>query len=338
MEVFFYIILFIFWLFFGSFASVIIYRLKSWESWIFLGRSHCPKCSHILWFFDLIPLFSWIRNLARCRYCKQKISAIYPFLELTTWLLFSLIWYFLVDFNLILSWSVNEIIKLFFWIFVWFITIIYSFYDILFLEIHDWFMIFSIIFVFIFLVLQAFWIIDIFPYLINNSSFFENIVALFILIFSLILYYVIIFKELELKYDFLILFLILFFNISFLKIFNIWIFDNIFINSWIWVFIIFSFLFLQIAVSGWAWMWWWDLRIAILIGLILAYNYSIEWLFFTYIVWSIISILLVIISKFKNGLKTSFESQVPFGPFLALWFFAIIFLQKSLTEIVNLYL
>ena len=339
MEIFFYFILFIFWSLFWSFASVIIYRLKSWESGILNGRSHCPKCNHILWALELIPIFSWIKNLWKCKYCKSKVSSIYPFLEISTGILFALIWYFLIDVNLLIIWDINEIIKLIFWLIIWFITIIYSFYDILFLEIHDWVMIFWIIFSIIFLILESFWITNIFSYLnYENWNIAENILAFSLLILSIILYYIIMLKELDLKYDYIILFFIWLLNYLFLSYFWLSITENIFINSWIWVFIIFNFLFIQIALSGWAWMWGWDLRIAILMWLLLWYTFSIESLFLTYIIWSIISIFIVILSKFKNWFKTTFNSQIPFWPFLALWFFSIIFIQKSLTEIINIYL
>ena len=339
MNTFFYIALFIFWSLFWSFASVIIYRLKSEESGILTGRSHCPKCNHILWAMELIPIFSWLKNLWKCKYCKAKISSIYPFLEISTWILFALIWYFLVDFNLILSWNWLEFIKLFFWLIVWFITIIYSFYDILFLEINDKVMAFGIIFILFFVLLEIFGITNIFSYLsYSNLTLSQNLIWFWILIISIIWYYIIIFKELEFKYDFLILALVFLLNFWFLKYFNLWITNNLSINLSIWIFIIFVFLFLQIAVSGWAWMWGWDLRIAIFMWLLLWYSFAIEWLFFTYIIWSIISILAVIISKFKNWFKTTFNSQIPFWPFLALGTFAILFYQKTLTEILNFYL
>ena len=339
METFFYLVLFIFWTMFWSFASVIIYRLKSGESGIMWWRSHCAKCNHILWALELIPIFSWIKNLWKCKYCKDKISSIYPFLEISTWILFALIWYFLIDLNLLISWNFNEIIKLWFWLIIWFITIIYSFYDILFLEIHDWVMLSWIILSVLFLILESFQIINIFSYL-NYSDFnlIENIIWILILIISIILYYVIIFKELDLKYDFLILIFIWLLNFLFLNYFELNIYNNLFINIWVWIFIIFNFLFLQIAVSGWAWMWGWDLRIAILMWLLLWYSFSIESLFFTYIIWSIISIFIVILSKFKNWFKTTFNSQIPFWPFLALWFFTILFIQKPLTELIEIYI
>jgi len=116
MDFFFYLCLFVYWALMGSFWSVIIYRLKSGEWWIANGRSHCPKCNTMLSALDLIPIFSWLINKAKCRHCKEKVSAIYPILEIVTWTLFTLIWYFLIDYNLIFSLNWIEIIKLIFWL------------------------------------------------------------------------------------------------------------------------------------------------------------------------------------------------------------------------------
>jgi leader peptidase (prepilin peptidase)/N-methyltransferase len=33
---------------------------------------------------DLIPVFSWILNKTKCKHCNEKVSAIYPLLELST--------------------------------------------------------------------------------------------------------------------------------------------------------------------------------------------------------------------------------------------------------------
>ena len=45
-------------------------------------RSHCPHCSHKLSATDLIPLFGFLRQGGRCRYCGVPISRLYPALEL----------------------------------------------------------------------------------------------------------------------------------------------------------------------------------------------------------------------------------------------------------------
>ncbi len=338
-ETVFYTSLFMLGIFFWSFASVIIYRMKSWEPGILFGRSHCSLCNKILWVMELIPLFSWLKNLWKCKYCQKKISGIYPFLEISTWLLFFLIWYFLIDLYLIINLNLNEILKLIFWIVIWFITIIYSFYDILFLEIHDWIMLCAIIFSVFFIALESVWIINIFPYLaFNNTNLLLNMIWVWILLLVICLLYIIMFKELNLKYDFLILASIFILIYWFLSLTNARIDDFISINSSIWILIIFGFLFLQIAISGWAWMWWGDLRIAILLWILVWYSFSIETLFFTYIIWSIISIFIVVKEKIKLWFKEKIKTEVAFWPFLALGFFTCLFLQIPITKIIEIYL
>ncbi|MGB9749429.1 MAG: prepilin peptidase [Caldisericia bacterium] len=71
----------------GSFLNVLIYRLPK-KIEVTFSRSFCPECGHKLGFFDLIPLFSYIFLKGKCRYCKAKISFIYPLIEFITGLIF----------------------------------------------------------------------------------------------------------------------------------------------------------------------------------------------------------------------------------------------------------
>lgn len=64
----------------GSFLNVVIYRLPKNMS-LARPRSHCPKCSYQLKWYDNIPLFSYIFLRGKCRNCKEKISLRYPFVE-----------------------------------------------------------------------------------------------------------------------------------------------------------------------------------------------------------------------------------------------------------------
>ena len=75
-------------LLFGSFANVVIYRLQKKQS-IVKPPSYCPACNKKLKPIDLIPIVSWVFLRRRCRYCKQKISARYPMVELICGLLFA---------------------------------------------------------------------------------------------------------------------------------------------------------------------------------------------------------------------------------------------------------
>ena len=76
----------------GSFYMVVGDRLSNNES-IVVPRSHCSKCNHILSWYELIPIVSYIIQGGRCRKCKAKISVFYPMIELFTGLLFSISYY-----------------------------------------------------------------------------------------------------------------------------------------------------------------------------------------------------------------------------------------------------
>lgn len=84
------IFIFLFGLAVGSFLNCLIYRLEKKESFV-VGRSHCPYCQRELSFLDLIPIFSFFILKGKCRYCQKPISWQYPLVELSTGLLFLLI-------------------------------------------------------------------------------------------------------------------------------------------------------------------------------------------------------------------------------------------------------
>lgn len=87
------IIFFILGLIIGSFANVVVYRLRVAES--IMGRSHCPHCKEQIRWYDNIPLVSFILLRGECRDCKGKISWQYPLVELGCALMFALIsWQF----------------------------------------------------------------------------------------------------------------------------------------------------------------------------------------------------------------------------------------------------
>ena len=107
-------------------------------------------------------------------------------------------------------------------------------------------------------------------------------------------------------------------------------------NGLIWAGAIFIFFFLQILVSKWAWMGWWDLRIAIFIWLILWTSLSFPGMMITYIAWSILSFWYIIAAKIKNKWWV-LDTQVPFWPFLAIWFFITIFYQIEILKFIEIY-
>jgi leader peptidase (prepilin peptidase)/N-methyltransferase len=89
----FMIFAFLFGLCFGSFANVIIYRVPKNIS-IVKPPSHCPSCNKRLGVLELFPFLSWFFLFGKCRSCKNKISPIYPFVELLCGLLFASVVYF----------------------------------------------------------------------------------------------------------------------------------------------------------------------------------------------------------------------------------------------------
>ena len=89
-----------FGLVFGSFGSVIFYRLWEWPTketwkWFLVWRSECPKCHHKLEARNLVPIFSRLFQWWKCEYCKASISWFYPFLETTTVIIFLSIFFIL---------------------------------------------------------------------------------------------------------------------------------------------------------------------------------------------------------------------------------------------------
>lgn len=79
----------IFGLCIGSFLNVAILRLPKNES-INLPASHCPICLHPLKWYHNIPLFSWLFLRGKCAFCTSAISLQYPFVELSSALIYAL--------------------------------------------------------------------------------------------------------------------------------------------------------------------------------------------------------------------------------------------------------
>ena len=104
-----YFFLFVIWILFWSFGSVLSSRLATFSlsdirsnhafldtmKWILRGRSKCPQCHHTLHAIDLIPIISYASTGWKCRYCKKHISIIYPILEIWCGLLMMRIGYVL---------------------------------------------------------------------------------------------------------------------------------------------------------------------------------------------------------------------------------------------------
>ena len=105
MEVLYIICFFIIGLVFGSFFCCVGLRLSTNKNFI-KERSICDKCGHVLAWYDLIPVVSFILLKGRCRYCHEKLSLLNPFIEVVTGLLFAISYYsFGFSLDLVLSLS-----------------------------------------------------------------------------------------------------------------------------------------------------------------------------------------------------------------------------------------
>jgi leader peptidase (prepilin peptidase) / N-methyltransferase len=85
------IMIFAFGLIVGSFCNVVIYRLPQGKSIVTPG-SQCRACGSSIRPWDNIPLLSYFILKARCRFCREPISARYPVVEFTSGMLFILLY------------------------------------------------------------------------------------------------------------------------------------------------------------------------------------------------------------------------------------------------------
>ncbi len=79
--------IFIFGLCIGSFLNVCIVRMPQEKS-VVNPPSHCPRCKKPIFWYDNIPVLSYLLLGGRCRFCKEKISIRYMIVELVTGCLF----------------------------------------------------------------------------------------------------------------------------------------------------------------------------------------------------------------------------------------------------------
>lgn len=86
--------LFIFGTAAGSFLNVLATRYedggKIFRYDILTGRSRCSYCKETLRWFELIPVFSFLFQLGRCRHCGAGLSWQYPISEIFSGLIFAL--------------------------------------------------------------------------------------------------------------------------------------------------------------------------------------------------------------------------------------------------------
>lgn len=83
-----HIYLFVLGLILGSFFNVVGLSVPAGHSFA-NRRSACPSCGRTLTFFELIPVFSYMLQVGKCRGCKARVSPLYPAVEMLTGVLFA---------------------------------------------------------------------------------------------------------------------------------------------------------------------------------------------------------------------------------------------------------
>ncbi len=121
----FFIFSFLLGIIIGSFLNVVAYRYGTAKN--LGGRSSCMTCTQQLKWYELIPVVSYVMLSGKCRTCKSKISAQYPYVESITGLLFTLIF---LKFMPILEVSPMMFLSIFsFYAFVFSLLVVVAVYD-----------------------------------------------------------------------------------------------------------------------------------------------------------------------------------------------------------------
>lgn len=96
----------------GSFYNVLGLRIVKHES-IIKPRSHCEKCGHVLKWYEMIPIISFIFLKGKCKNCKTKLSWLYLFSEVFSGLLFAISYYsFGFSYNLLIALIISSLLIL----------------------------------------------------------------------------------------------------------------------------------------------------------------------------------------------------------------------------------
>lgn len=128
MEIFIGTVYFVLGTLIGSFLNVVVLRHNTGRG--FMGRSSCFSCGHILAWYELIPVFSFLARLGRCGTCNSKISWQYPLVELFTGLVFLGIFAKYPSLYLLASSGVGGILNTAFLMIIFSILIVIFVYDI----------------------------------------------------------------------------------------------------------------------------------------------------------------------------------------------------------------
>ncbi len=86
----------------GSFLNVVAFRSIT-DKPFFQKRSTCNFCNKLIAWYDNIPVISWLFLKGRCRYCKKRISYLYPFIEILTAVLMTALFFRIFEYGFYLN-------------------------------------------------------------------------------------------------------------------------------------------------------------------------------------------------------------------------------------------
>ncbi len=305
---------------FGSFSSVLIYRWKHHIWGIWTGRSQCPDCHHTLRATELVPVFSYIFQWGKCASCKKPIPTIYPLLELTMGIWFGGIAYVVSSLSVPIF-SPGALLLLIFA----FITSIYIWYDILYMEIPDQALIPGIYLALATLFVSTYahspFLSTLYSYRLWESSLLGN---------SLLWAWVL--------YSFFYLQILIPGGIYALNKWNIRLFGEIILSYFLYPLHILSFWYFLKEESEEVsteeiptWIGGGDLRIALFIGLTLGLSHGVVSFVFAYILGSIFGIGYIIVTKNR-------KAQIAFGPFLWIGWMLVLFFSSDIDAYLSTFL
>ena len=107
----------------GSFLNVVVLRYKTGRT--VGGRSFCFSCGKTLKVLELVPVLSFLIQKGRCKSCKSPISWQYILVEMTTGIVFLIVY-----FKTISQFPFINILELPFYFFIFSLLIVISVYDI----------------------------------------------------------------------------------------------------------------------------------------------------------------------------------------------------------------
>lgn len=305
-------------LLFGSLSTVLVDRWHSGKWGILMGRSECPKCQHLLWASELIPLFSYIFQRWKCKHCSTHIPFFYPLAEILMALIFTLLSYgYIKDGGTLFS--PTHILMLI----AGFVTWVYILYDLRYMEIPDQIIVPAIYAYLALLVGSIFYsplealFFDRSTYIGSGADFvLDHLLAAWIL------------------YTFFYLQIILpggWYLIRKQKFRDLF---ELVASYFIFPITLLFFLREKQDISDSeeipTWIGWGDLRIALFAWLTLGTIHAIASFAFAYIIGSIFGILFLLFKQRSPLL----QNQIPFGPFLGIGWIIAIFYHKNILDFI----